>query len=110
MGNFCSPVGDPALILAVPTERFRTELVFVTPDTYLQDYATVVAPSGATVLVDGRPLPAADFVPVGASGYSVSRISLPDGLHVVRADQPVSLVVHGYDDDVGYGYPAGLGL
>jgi hypothetical protein len=106
----CEPIGDPAMILAVPTEQFRKEFVFLTPDSYLEDYANVVAPTGTTVRLDGSPLAAGGFTPVGSSGYSVQRVRLSDGVHVLSADQPVGLTVYGYDDDVSYGYPGGLGL
>lgn len=106
----CEPIGDPAMILSVPTEQFRKEFIFLTPNSYLEDYVNVVAPTGAVVQLDGQTVAPAQFATVGASGHGVYRTRVSDGVHVVKSDQPVGLVVYGYDDDVSYGYPGGLGL
>lgn len=106
----CEPTGDPAMILAVPTAQFRKEYVFLTPDSYREDFANVIAPLGAVVELDGRALDATVATPVGASGYVVYRADVTDGVHVLTAGEPLGLLVYGYDDDVSYGYPGGLGL
>ena len=41
----CEPIGDPALILAVPVEQFRDEYIFLAPNNYLLDYLNIIAPS-----------------------------------------------------------------
>ena len=40
----------------------------------------------------------------------VARLKVGDGVHSLDASAPVGVVVYGYDDDVSYGYPAGLDL
>lgn len=108
-GNrYCEPIGDPALILAVPTEQFRDEYVFLVPDAYIQDELIIIAPSGATVSLDGTPIPASSFS--DAAGLRVARVGVADGPHTLTATAPVGLTVYGYDDDVSYGYPAGISL
>ena len=106
----CEPIGDPALILAVPVEQYRSSYVFLTPTNYLDDYVNIVAPSAATVTLDGQELGTYAFQTLGASGYKVARLSVSDGAHTIEASQPVGVVAYGYDDDVSYGYPAGLDL
>ena len=106
----CEPIGDPAMILSVPAEQYRKEYVFLTPNSYLEDYVSIIAPLGASVVLDNETIPSNRFSPVGSSGYAVHRRPVGDGAHVLTAAEPVGLIVYGYDDDVSYGYPGGLGL
>ena len=100
-------VGDPTLILSVP-EQFRDSYVFLTPTNFVEDYINVVAPAGATVTLDGNPV--ADAVLPSGSNYKVARLPVTDGVHTLFATEPVGVVAYGYDEDVSYGYPAGLSL
>jgi hypothetical protein len=43
-------------MMVPPLEQARSEYVFLTPDKYAFDYVTVVAPFGATVLLDDQEL------------------------------------------------------
>lgn len=106
----CEPIGDPALILTPPVEQFRKDYVFLVPGAYAEDFVTVVAPIGATVKLDGSTFTAAAFTPIGGSGFAAAKLKIADGVHALVADQPVGVVVYGYDDDVSYGYTAGLDL
>ena len=49
----CEPIGDPAFILGVPIEQFRSSYVFLIPNQYLQDYVNVITPVGTQLIVDG---------------------------------------------------------
>jgi len=109
--GYCAPVGDPAMIMSVPAEQFMESYVFLVPDAYLLDYLNVIAPTTAQhVVLDGNQIPPHNFTPIGASGYGVYRTELPDGIHSIWSDQGIGIMVYGYDDDVSYGYPGGLGL
>lgn len=48
------PGGDPSLMMVPPLEQARNDYVFLTPDKYAFDFVTVVAPFGATVVLDGQ--------------------------------------------------------
>lgn len=48
------PGGDPSLLIVPPVEQFRSSYVFLTPDKYSFDFIRIVAPQGATVVLDGR--------------------------------------------------------
>ena len=110
MGN-CAPIGDPAMMLAVSAQQFMESYVFLTPDAYVQDYLNVLAPLNAnTVVLDNNQVDPAAFIPIGASGYGVYRTSVQDGIHTIWSDKKIGIVVYGYDDDVSYGYPGGMGL
>ncbi|MEC9071183.1 MAG: IgGFc-binding protein, partial [Myxococcota bacterium] len=106
----CQAIGDPALILLPPVEQFRKSYAFLTPDSYVEDHANVVAPVGAAVTLDGSPIPPESFQPIGESGFAVARVTLTDGNHVVSSTVPVGVTIYGYDKDVSYGYAAGLNL
>ena len=106
----CEPVGDPALILAVPVEQYRSKYVFLTPTNFKDDYVNIIAPNGASVDMDGQMVPPGLFSPIQGTEYRVARLMVSDGAHRIDASQPVGVIVYGYDDDVSYGYPAGLDL
>lgn len=101
--------GDPAFMLNVPVEQFRTEYVFLAPNKYAYDHVNIIAPVGAEVVMDGQVLDNAQFEPISPD-YHVARLQIEDGVHVVRGDQPMGVIVYGYDQYVSYGYPAGLDL
>ena len=104
--------GDPAFILAVPVEQFRTDFVFLAPDKYAFDYVTVIAPIGAEVFFDDLPLESvASWEPLGdPASWQVARFQIADGTHFIQGDAPLGITVYGYDQYVSYGYPGGLNL
>ncbi|MEE2757853.1 MAG: IgGFc-binding protein [Myxococcota bacterium] len=102
--------GDPAFILAVPVEQFRPDFVFLAPDKYQFDYVSVTAPVDSNVFFDDIPI-MDGWEPVGdGSEWRVARFQIGDGVHFLDADQPISVIVYGYDQYVSYGYPGGLNL
>ena len=48
------PGGDPSLVIMPPIEQFRSSYVFLTPDKYSFDFVRIIAPRGASVVLDGR--------------------------------------------------------
>ena len=104
--------GDPAFILAVPVEQFRTDFVFLAPDKYAFDYVTLTAPVGAQVFFDDLPVESvASWEPLGdPASWQVARFQIADGTHFIQSDAPLGITVYGYDDYVSYGYPGGLNL
>jgi hypothetical protein len=109
--SVCEAIGDPAMILLVPQQQFMESYVFLSPDAYLEDYVNVIAPLDAgKVVLDSMQIAPESFIAVGTSGYGVYRTQLNDGVHVVWSDKKIGIVVYGYDNDVSYGYPGGMGL
>jgi hypothetical protein len=47
------PGGDPSIIAVPPSEQFRREYVFLTPDKYAFDFVTIMTSSRSRVLLDG---------------------------------------------------------
>lgn len=102
--------GDPAFILAVPEEQFRQDFVFLAPDKYMFDFVSVTAPVDAQVFFDDLPVPV-EWETIGdGTLWKVARFPIGDGVHFIRANAPVGVIVYGYDQYVSYGYPGGLNL
>ena len=109
--SYCEPIGDPAMILLVPSNQWRKEYVFLTPNSYLEDYINVVVNEGASIVLDGVPIPPNGLEAVPGSTFKVYRTKVGDGVHTLTTSGGnASVIVYGYDDDVSYGYPGGVGL
>jgi hypothetical protein len=106
-------IGDPSLALAVPVEQFRTSYLVHAPINYATNDLDVVAPAGATVMLDGTPL---SFTPIGDTGFALARVQPlgrgpnADGNHALTGSAPFGVNVYGYGTDTSYWYPGGLEL
>lgn len=103
-------IGDPAYLIGVPIEQYRTQYSFLVPFHYAEDYVSIVAPVGTTVVLDGQTVPQTEFTPFGDGAYAVSYQKIEDGSHTLTASEPIGLFSYGFDQYVSYGYPAGLDL
>jgi hypothetical protein len=112
--NFSSDTGagagDPDLSVAIPTEQYRLEYVFLAPSTYTYNLVNVVAPTGETVVIDGVQIPGGDFSPIGGTGMSVARYQIGGGTHKAVGSKNFGIVVYGYGSYTSYMYPGGLNL
>ncbi|RLB54490.1 MAG: hypothetical protein DRJ42_08950 [Deltaproteobacteria bacterium] len=134
------PGGDPAIVLVPPVEQYRQDYVFLAPDLYAFDFVTITAKADTRVLLDGEPLDPRVCTTSAADGLMrrpgdppptevIHRcqfsfpdvIGLPnvrvedgdqsqDGVHTIVADDPVGIVVYGFDAFVSYAYAGGLNL
>jgi hypothetical protein len=133
------PGGDPAIIFVPPVEQYRQDYVFLTPNLYAFDYVTITAAADTQILLDGMPLDplmcetspadglerrAGDPPPtevihrcqfsfpdvIGLPNVRVEDGLQDDGVHSIVADQPVGIVVYGFDAFVSYAYAGGLNL
>lgn len=103
-------IGDPAFMLGIPVQQYRTDFVILVPAEYELNYVNIVAPTGATVEIDGAEIEAGFFEPVGTGTYSVYRKMLQPGAHTITSSEPAGVIVYGYDNYVSYGYTGGLDL
>jgi hypothetical protein len=98
--------------MAVATPQFRTGYQFIAPPSYSENWVNVIAPTGAAVTVDGATV--SGFTAIGASGYSVARVSLCtgscSGVHTASGASPFGIEVYGYGVYTSYMYPGGLNL
>ena len=105
--------GDPAMALAVTESQYRTDYLIHAPTNYPTNFANIIAPSSATVSVDGAVIDAAQFQAIGSSSYSVIRMPLSNdgtGDHTISGSKPVGVTVYGYGVVTSYWYPGGLNL
>ena len=107
-GN-ASAGGDPAMALSVPIEQYRSSYIFLAPASYKQNFVNISAPAGELqMMLDGMPLGADKFVPIGAGKFVAGRVSIPAGTHTITASQPFGIEVYGLAPFTSYMYPGGL--
>jgi hypothetical protein len=103
--------GDPAMALAVTTQQFRKDYLFHAPTNYEVSYVNIIAPTGATVTVDGAA--AGAFTPIGTTGFGIARVTLSktgNGTHSLVSSEKAGITVYGYGQYTSYWYPGGLNL
>lgn len=103
--------GDPAFMLAIPFEQYRTDYVILVPAEYEHNHINIVAVTGAQVTLDGEEIPPAYFETIGTGEFSVYRQRLNEpGAHTITSTEPCGVIVYGYDQYVSYAYTGGLDL
>ena len=102
--------GDPAMGTGIPLSQGRSEYDFIAPTTFVSHYLGIAAPTGATIELDGAPVTA--WTPVSSSGFSVARMSIPEGSHHIESPTGASFTItsYGYASFTSYYYPGGLDL
>jgi hypothetical protein len=106
--------GDPSFSMEVTPQQFRQEYTFLAPADYLENFADILVPSGASVVLDGAPVTDAPTA-IGASGWGSLRVKLNGdngGSHTLTTDNPLGLglQVMGFGFATSYYYPGGLNL
>ncbi len=107
---FGAAAGDPAIFLVPPDHQYRNDYPFLAPDTYANDYLTVVATRETQVFLDEQPVNLADAIAVPGSERVYKHIEISDGPHRVTGDQPFGIMVFAFDDFVSYAFTGGLNL
>ena len=110
-----SGIGDPAFSLVVPQKQYLSEYIVLIPDGYQEDYLNVTFQVGseAQVNIDGVPMSqllTGSPPEVGESGWAVAQVTMTNGIHTADSNMPFAVTAYGYDCDVSYAYPGGLGL
>ena len=113
--------GDPFLMLVPPYETFGRHYILGTQSLYshytdseldpYDSYLSVVVDSAhiAEVAVNGQPIVAAEFAPIGESGFSGASISVPkDSTIEVSAPVPLGAWIYGWADYESYGFTGGM--
>lgn len=111
--SFDGVTSDPFEVLVPPFEQFLPSYTITTPASgFVSNYVNVVAPNAAVgaITLDGVPIPAGDYTPIGASGFSGAAVPVSLGSHNLGGPLPFGLTSYGFDSFDSYGYPGGLGL
>ncbi len=101
---------DPSMVLAVPTEQYRTDYLFYAAPSWTVNFVDVIGPNGVSATVDGGAV--MGWKPIGNSGFSVAHVKLNKdlGTHNVTGDQKVGITVYGVQSSGSYWFPGGLDL
>lgn len=105
--------GDPAIVTLPPNEQFLASYTVTTPATGFEDHTinlTVPTAAAGTVTIDGDPVPADAYEPIGASGFSGAQVPVPAGSKVLAAPVPFGAVMYGTNQDDSYAYVGGMSL
>ncbi|HEY1690769.1 MAG TPA: IgGFc-binding protein [Polyangiaceae bacterium] len=105
-------LGDPSECPAITISQYRSTYSFLAPSSYAENWIDVVAPTGATVTLDGTDIPASAFQPVGSQPFAVAHQQLPTAKqgHSITSASTFGLYVYGYGSRTSYMYPGGLDL
>ncbi|HEY2973146.1 MAG TPA: PKD domain-containing protein [Pyrinomonadaceae bacterium] len=113
-GTFDASVGDPSMLLLPPFEQFLESytVINLNLDGVSNQHINVVAPttSMGNINLDGAPIPAARFAPIGSSAFSGAQLDTSTGVHNLTGPQPFGVSVYGFGKDFGYAYPGGINL
>jgi hypothetical protein len=102
--------GDPSLAIAVPVEQYRTSYTILIPSQYAANYASISAPSGVTVSLDGSNV-TSQLASFAGGAYLGGRVALSAGPHSIQCGTGgCGLMVYGYSDAVSYMFAGGLDL
>jgi len=104
-------LGDPAQGNMIPAEQFLPAYTFSTVggDQFAENYVTIIANNAdvGSLTLDGVPIAAADYTPIGASGYSYTIKPLTLGTHTTASANGHGITVEGYNNYDSYIYPGG---
>jgi hypothetical protein len=99
-------IGDPAMGSGIPWSQVRRDYDILVPSTYTENFVNVVAPTGASVLLDGTAV--TGFTAIGSTGYEVARVGVAAGGHHLESTQTFGITAYGYASYTSYLYPGGL--
>ncbi|MEZ4391009.1 MAG: IgGFc-binding protein [Polyangiales bacterium] len=103
-------IGDPSLTVLPPVDQFRQDYVVLTPGSWTQSWAVLVAQPGATVSIDGDELLTCIIEPAGTLNgvtWESRRCPLNAGVHRLGGDRPFGVVVYGYGSAGSYAFVGG---
>jgi hypothetical protein len=111
-GAFEKYPGDPSMIVLPAIDQLHPRYVFLIPKGYDRNMVTVVRRAGIQVTLDGAAVNTT-FANLGTHDgqeYEYAHIQLQTGNHVIESEEPLSITVVGYSQDVSFGYPGGSGV
>jgi hypothetical protein len=107
-------IGGPNALTVVPVSRYQTSYTFAASPVHALSFVHVVAPTGADVMLDGKPIASGEMSPAGGSGMSYCVKSLAKTantkVHTVTSAKPIGIFVDGFDAFSSYLYAGGLSL
>lgn len=104
-----SLAGDPAMVLEVPVEQYRSSYDFTVPATYVSNFINVVVSAGASLQMDGADLRGSSS---DVGGFTIYTLPIAAGDHHLQSTngEGIGLKVYGVAPYTSYMYPGGLDL
>jgi len=105
-----SDMTDPSQTVLVPVSRFLKRYYIAVPPGFQDHRIDVIASTGSEVTWNDDVIPSSEFHAVGASGFSVARLSgvEPGKRHVLRSDSSFGVQVYGFGRYTSWMTPGGL--
>lgn len=101
LAGTCVPFGDPGFVIVPSVERHQTVVPVVVPPAVARQWLAIMAPDGATVLLDGESLDGVPFKP-GSGGWVSALVPVEPGFYRVSATAPVGVLVIGMGAETGF--------
>jgi hypothetical protein len=108
--------GDPSMMIIPPYQQFEAGYTITTPydsNTVFENYVNLVVPKSAVgvVAVDGTPVPATEYNPIGSSEFEGAQVDLTPGSHVITGNgEPFGAFSYGFSEYNAYSYYGGMSL
>jgi hypothetical protein len=108
--------GDPSMMIIPPYQQFETSYTVTTPEgsvTEFENYLNLVVPNSAVgvVAIDGTPVPASEFSPIGSSEFEGAQVAVTKGSHVITGNgEPFGVFSYGFASYNAYSYYGGMSL
>jgi hypothetical protein len=102
--------GDPSLTVFPPVEQYRTEYVFLTPGSWIENWVVIAAEVGTSVTIDGAQPGGCVVAPAGSLdglAYEARRCPLAEGAHSLTGDKPFGIIAYGYGAAGSYAFAGG---
>lgn len=109
--SFDGVTGDPTMMLVPSVDQYLSSYTVATPASgFPENFLNIVAPQAAagTILLDGIAIPAAQFTPIGGSGFVGVQLAVNVGSHHLSGPTPFGLFVYGFATYDAYGFPGGF--
>jgi len=108
LGHGSECVGDPAMMLIPPHEQFRKDYLFLTPGSYVSNFATIIMTTGESPVLNGETITGTEIEGTNFS-YAIVDLGSAFANHTLTCEKnPCGLFVYGWEKDVSYAYPGGL--
>lgn len=108
LGQFGLHGGDPSLFVMPGERHYRRDYAFTMPETYAEGHITLISPPRNEIRLNGRFLDDLAERQIPGSELVYAHLDLEAGTYQLEAEQPIGLVVYGYDDFVSFAYPGGF--
>ena len=99
-------IGDPAMSVSLPSEHFAKLFVTAPLTGYSEQWVKVVAPTDASVKLNGASTDLANWTSVGSSPYKTKAFAVSE-LTTIECSAPCMAYAFGYAASTAYAHPLG---